>query len=288
MADDRNGGVFTFDAGGVTITALSDGEVEASFGLLRGIQPDDAARLLHSAGRPVPPRISVNCYALHLPEGIVLVDTGAGSTMPGLGRLPERLAQAGIAARDIVAVLLTHVHPDHSNGLTDASGNAVFPRANLIVHRNEMSYWFDDERMMRASPRRRDNNFVAPRRQFAPYMHRLRTFDAESLFEGVEPVALHGHTPGHTGYLVGSGPNRLLIWGDVVHVPSVQIPRPDVSVVLDEDAGAAAATRRQQLARAADQCIPVAGMHVDFPGLIRITRVRSGFTFQPLLHTEAP
>lgn len=288
MADDRNSGIFTFDAGGIRITALSDGDVEASLGMLLSIQQDDAAALLRSSGRPVPPRISVNCYALQLPEGIVLVDTGAGNTMPGLGRLPASLAQAGIAAQDIVAVLLTHVHPDHSNGLTDASGRAVFPHASLIVHRNEMSYWFDENRMMRASPRKRENNFAAPRRQFAPYMNRLRTFDTESIFDGIEPVALHGHTPGHTGYLVGNGPGRLLIWGDVVHVPAVQIPRPEVSVLLDENADAAAATRREQLAHAADERIAVAGMHVDFPGLIRIDRSDGEFTFQPLLQMGTP
>ena len=284
MADsDRGRDVFAFDAGGVAVTALSDGTVEASLGLLRGIPQSDAARLIELAGRPVPPRIAVNCFAVHLPEGIVLVDTGAGATMgPGLGRLPASLGKAGIAPRDVIAVLLTHAHPDHSNGLTDAAGNAIFPHADLIVHRNEVSYWFDDERMAQASPRKRENNFIAVRRQFAPYAERLRTFDAERVFSAIEPVALHGHTPGHTGYLVGDGPGRVLIWGDIVHIPAVQIPRPDVTVAVDEDTAAAVATRQRLLARAADAGLIVAGMHIDFPGLIRIGRAGGTFDFQPI------
>jgi glyoxylase-like metal-dependent hydrolase (beta-lactamase superfamily II) len=52
---------------------------------------------------------------------------------------------------------------------------------------------------------------------------RLETFDGPTEFlPGLRSVALPGHTAGHTGYLVESEGQRLLIWGDVVHVAAVQ------------------------------------------------------------------
>jgi hypothetical protein len=38
-----------------------------------------------------------------------------------------------------------------------------------------------------------------------------------------------GHTPGHTGWLIASGSDALLIWGDIVHVAEVQFARPDAA-----------------------------------------------------------
>jgi glyoxylase-like metal-dependent hydrolase (beta-lactamase superfamily II) len=52
---------------------------------------------------------------------VALVDTGAGDKLgPTLGKLLTNLAVAGIAPHQVDTVLLTHMHPDHSNGLTDA------------------------------------------------------------------------------------------------------------------------------------------------------------------------
>ena len=50
---------------------------------------------------------------------------------PTLGILPQTLAATGINATDIDTVLLTHLHPDHSNGLTGADGRRCSVRPSL-------------------------------------------------------------------------------------------------------------------------------------------------------------
>jgi glyoxylase-like metal-dependent hydrolase (beta-lactamase superfamily II) len=83
-------------------------------------------------------------------------------------------------------------------------------------------------------------------------------------------LPLTGHTPGHVGYRVRSGGQELLIWGDIIHWPAVQFARPDAAMTYDVDPGQAIATRKQILQEAAAKNLLVAGMHLPFPGLVRV------------------
>ena len=90
--------------------------------------------------------------------------------------------------------------------------------------------------------------------------------EAGPVLPGIEAIALPGHTPGHAGYLIGSGDERLLIWGDVVHLPAIQFAHPEVSLRYDIDGDLARASRQDIFARAAGERLLAAGMHMDFPG----------------------
>ena len=41
-----------------------------------------------------------------------------------------------------------------------------------------------------------------------------------------------GHTPRHTTYVVESKGERLVLWGDLMHVAAVQFPGPSVTIKL--------------------------------------------------------
>jgi glyoxylase-like metal-dependent hydrolase (beta-lactamase superfamily II) len=41
---------------------------------------------------------------------------------------------------------------------------------------------------------------------------------SEAIVDGVQLVSLHGHTPGHTGHEFSSKGQRILFWGDTIHV----------------------------------------------------------------------
>jgi glyoxylase-like metal-dependent hydrolase (beta-lactamase superfamily II) len=89
---------------------------------------------------------------------------------------------------------------------------------------------------------------------------------------GVTSMPLHGHTPGHSGYMIASGNDSLLIWGDIVHVPDIQIPRPEVTIEFDTDPPAAAATRKRVLDMVTKDRQLVAGMHMHFPGFAHVVK----------------
>ncbi|WP_240789847.1 MBL fold metallo-hydrolase [Roseomonas sp. HF4] len=269
--------------GDIVVTCVSDGFLEGSMAVLQNITVEDSSAMLRAAFRPVPRQTQLNCYLIQAAGRVALVDTGAGVHMQKTsGLLPRSLAAAGVAPADIDTVLLTHMHPDHSNGLAGPAGEALFPNAELVMHAAEPAYWMDEAieaEVIRSGQGVTSTGpyFPMGRRQIAPYRDRTRLFTGGEVFPGVTAVPLPGHTPGHTGYLVASGAESLLIWGDIIHVPEVQVARPEVTIQFDVDPGQAATMRRRMLDMAASERIHVAGMHLHFPGTAHILRDGDGF-----------
>lgn len=274
-------GLYHRRIGDVVVTALLDGYVDASFDALRGIEANDADAMLRAKFRPSPPRISVNSFLLRTADRMALVDTGSGDTMgPTLGRLQATLDAIGIPAASIDLVLLTHMHPDHSNGLTEASGTPRFPNAEIVVSEDDVRHWHDNGARARVEESQKVRYFDGARFQIKPYRDRLRPAHGE-VFPNVTAIPLAGHTPGHTGYLVASGGETLLIWGDICHVPDIQVARPEVAMAFDSDPHAAITTRRRTLDMAATDGVLVAGMHLHFPGFAHVTRHAAGHALEP-------
>jgi glyoxylase-like metal-dependent hydrolase (beta-lactamase superfamily II) len=259
--------------GDITVTAVSDGTLERTHEMMINVPEDEAKRRLAAAARSAFV-ISVNAFLIRSGDRLALVETGSGNYLgSSAGYLLANLAAAGVAPGDIDTILLTHMHPDHSAGLTDmTTGKANYEKAELLVHENEPKHWFDDAAMARGTEREKKLMFQQAREQTAPYRDRMRTFTGGEVLPGVTAFPFPGHTPGHTGYLVESGGERLLIWGDVVHMPEVQVPRPDVSMVVDTDPAMAAGTRRRVFDMVASDGLLVTGMHLHFPGFAHVVR----------------
>jgi len=275
-------GVYHRRLGDFVVTALSDGYVDAGFEVMRNITPDEARAILARDFRRSPPRIAVNAFAVHAKGRLILIETGSGASMgPTAGWLPRNLAAAGIDPAHVDTILLTHMHPDHSNGLADESGKACFESAEVVAHENEIAHWFDDGRMATATERQRIRYFEAARRQLAPYRNRVRRIGAGEVVPGITAIPIPGHTPGHTAYLIESAGEALIVWGDTVHVPEIQVARPDVTMEFDTDPGAAAARRRRIFDMAATDGLLIGGMHVHFPGFARLTRRDGGYALVP-------
>jgi glyoxylase-like metal-dependent hydrolase (beta-lactamase superfamily II) len=269
-------GVYRRRIGDIAVTAISDGYLDGAYEFMRDITPQDAERILKEAYRPAPPRISINCFVIHSGGRVALIETGSGNSMgPTLGKLPQNLAAAGVDTKSIDTILLTHMHPDHSNGLTDENGVAKFPHVELVVAERDVDHWFDDAAMARATERQQMRFFRWAREQIAPYQKQRRDARGE-VFPGVTTVPLYGHTPGHTGYLISSKGEQLLIWGDIVHIPDIQTRRPDVYMEPDVDGAAAIATRKRIMDQVATDRLLVAGMHMHFPGFLNLNRRPDG------------
>jgi len=266
----------TQQAGDFTITAISDGYLTASLDFLSNIDPSLAARMQSEAGQQEPAAVHINCYVVRGAGRTILIDAGAGGIKQWGGRLIRNLSLAGVEPGDIDTILLTHAHPDHVGGLVDAAGHIVFPNAELVVHQRELAFWQDDGNLSRASERAR-GNFLIARQVFSGYRNTLRTFAEGEVLPGIKAMPLPGHTDGHSGYLFESAGQSVLVWGDIVHFPHIQIQRPDVSIAFDQDASQAAATRSRLLDMVSSEGLLIAGMHLGELGFARIKRTGSGY-----------
>ncbi len=170
-------------------------------------------------------------------DGLILVDTGFSTfdvasparlpalfrttTGPRLAAEETALAQIralGFAAADVRHIVITHLDLDHAGGLVD------FPDAMVHVHAREHA-----AAIARTTARER-NRYLPSQWAHGPRWSLVdtdgetwRELPAARRLHGVDAdvglVALHGHTRGHSGIVVGgtTGP-ALLHAGDAVYL----------------------------------------------------------------------
>jgi len=97
----------------------------------------------------------------------------------------------------------------------------------------------------------------------------------------VKAVAIRGHTPGHSGYLITARRVSLLYIGDAVHHFVVSLRKPQWPNGFDGDRETAQASRSNLLGDLAKSGQLVYAGHFPFPGLGKIQHQGDGYVWVP-------
>lgn len=282
-------GFFRFMVGSFEVTAISDGTVKLPMVKMLTGKPEKTSATLKHAFLADEVETSVNTYLVNTGTKLVLIDTGAAGLFgPTLGNLLPNLKAAGYTPEQIDEIYITHMHPDHVGGLV-ANGAIAFPNATVRIDQADVAFWLDEARL-KAAPEAQKGFFQGAVASVNPYLaaKKLSPFTgATELVPGIRSQPSHGHTMGHTTYVVESDGQKLVLWGDLMHVAAVQFPEPSVAIQFDTDGKAATAERKKAYADAAKNGYLVGITHVPFPGVghVRTAAGGKGYEWFPLNYT---
>ena len=131
-------GFYRTHLGRYEVTAISDGTIPMDFAAVYlNTTPEEVKTAMEAAFRETPTPTSVNAFVINRGDRLVMVDAGTGTYLgKQLGHLTMNLEASGYRAEQIDDILLTHIHTDHSGGLT-VDGKRVFPNATVHVNQRE-------------------------------------------------------------------------------------------------------------------------------------------------------
>jgi len=277
-------GWYRLMVGSFEVTSLSDGTVGLHVEQILHAPAGRVAEALKQHHQETPLETSVNVWLINTGSRLVLVDAGAGTLFgPTLGKLATQIRAAGYQPEQVDDILITHMHPDHVGGLA-ADGQRVFPNATVHADKADADYWLSQAKA-EAAPKELKGFFQGASASLTPYVQagRFVPFEREGeIVPGIRTMAAHGHTAGHAVYVVESQGQRLVLIGDLIHVASVQLAAPEVTVAFDTDGPQAAQTRARVFAELAKDGSLVAVSHFSFPGVGRLHQAGKGWQWLPL------
>ncbi|WP_417684403.1 MBL fold metallo-hydrolase [Roseibium sp.] len=274
-------GVVRRKVGSFEVTALLDGYLPVGHELIIGYEEATAAALREAAFVPETGMvIPISAYLVNTGEKLILIDAGTSDKMgPTLGKVATALQAAGVTPDQIDAIFITHMHPDHLFGVLTPTGEKLFPNAELVLPETDRAFWYDDANM-NAAPESVRPFFVGARAAADAYQSRQTLFSGEAeLIKGIRPLALPGHTPGHSGFVLDSDGQTLIIAGDIMHAAAYQFAHPEWGIAFDVDPAAAVATRKRFFDQAASDRVMFAGAHIPFPGFGHVARDGDAYRF---------
>jgi glyoxylase-like metal-dependent hydrolase (beta-lactamase superfamily II) len=213
--------------GDAKLTMVNGGNFRLDGGAMHGVVPKTLWSKLVSCDAQNRCEYTTRCLLIEVAGKRLLVETGNGDKFPaklkdiyGIDHdrsIGDALREVGVEPDSIDAVVMTHLHFDHSGGTTrrTASGGLepVFKRARHIVQRLEWEDATHPHERNRASYLQ-DN--IGPLGDAGL----LQIVDGETeIAPGVRVVPTPGHTRGHQSVLIGApdaGAPKALFLGDVV------------------------------------------------------------------------
>jgi glyoxylase-like metal-dependent hydrolase (beta-lactamase superfamily II) len=285
-------GFYRYKVGDYECTSINDGA--RSFPMpdtfVRNVPKDQALAAADAAYMPKGMvTVPFNPQLINTGSKLILIDTGNGvanlePSKGAVGRTLQNLAAAGVDPKSIDIVLLSHLHPDHTNGISTLDGSIAFPNAEIMVPAKDWEFWTSDENASKAQSNEMMKNYFANvKKTFAGIESKVTKYEwGKEVAPGITSIATPGHTPGHTSFAVASGNSKVLIQSDVTNIPEFFLRNPDWHVAYDNDGELAQATRHKFYDMAAAEKATVIGFHFTFPSIGHVEKDGNGYRLVPI------
>ncbi|MCL2768326.1 MAG: MBL fold metallo-hydrolase [Synergistaceae bacterium] len=268
--------VAEFSVGKARVWAIADSTGERDMNVFPDADQNAISKLVPSGKSPSATMV----FLVKNGNETILVDTGNGTPSGDRASLlGAGLKRIGVDPGEITIILITHMHGDHIGGLI-RGGDKAFPSARVLSARIELDFWLD-KKSVELFPNRKAG-FELVQRIFSIYDSVSETFEfGTEVAPGIKAIDARGHTPGHTVFLLESEGEKLLFWGDLVHAAALQFPRPDINASYDMNPQESASARARFMELAATENLPIAGVHLPFPGIGTVEKnPEGGYVFK--------
>lgn len=289
-SDKQANGVYRYKIGTAQVTVVTDGArtFPLADGFILNAKKDDINAAL-AAAYMEKDKMTIHFAPVAVNSGgkLVVIDTGNGEAASGpskgaVGQFGANLAAAGIDAKAVDIVVISHFHGDHVNGLLTADNKPAFPNAEIKVPATEWAFWMDDGEMSRAPKGRMEDLFKNNRRIFDALGRKVTPYEwNKEVAPAITAIATVGHTPGHTSYVVSSGGSSVYIQSDVTNHPALFASNPGWHAAFDQDPAKAEETRRKVYDMVVAEKLMVQGFHYPFPGLGHVEKDGAGYRVVP-------
>jgi glyoxylase-like metal-dependent hydrolase (beta-lactamase superfamily II) len=279
---------YRFKLGDFEITVVSDGPLalgEPKPGVFPGTTKDEISKVLADNFLPVDSlSLEQNAVIVNTGDRLVLFDTGIGASKifgSTAGRLLTNLKAAGIDAKDIDAIVISHAHPDHCWGIMGVSGESNFPDAQIYLAESDLQFWTDEHNAQGPMADFLKQLIADTRKQLLPNRGRVQFVkDGQAVLPGIQAMAAPGHTVGHTVYLITSAGKTLCYAGDIAHHHHLIVERPRIQFVFDTDPQQAVASRLRVFDMLAKDRVAFIAYHFPWPGLGHLAKHGEGYHYE--------
>ncbi|HML08232.1 MAG TPA: MBL fold metallo-hydrolase [Xanthobacteraceae bacterium] len=286
-------GFYRYKVGDLECTSINDGARTFPMpdAFVRNVPKAEALAAAEAVYMP-PGMVTVpfNPQLINTGGKLVLIDCGLGSawfenSKGAVGRTVLNLIAAGVDPKNVDIVLMSHLHPDHTNGIRAADGAMAFPNAEIMVPAKDWAFWMSEENAAKAQSNQMMKDYFANvRKVYAGIEDKVTRYEAgREVAPGITSVATPGHTPGHTSFVVSSGSSTVLLQVDVCHIPQLFLRNPDWQVMYDVDPEEAARNRHKFYDMASAEKALVVGFHFPFPSQGHVEKDGAGYRLIPTL-----
>lgn len=285
-------GFYRYKVGSFECTSINDGARTFPMpdAFVKNVPKEQALAAAEAAYMPKGMvTVPFNPQLINTGSKLVLIDCGNGvanleSSKGAVGRTLQNLAAAGVDPKSIDIVLMSHLHPDHTNGIRAADGSMAFPNAEIMVPAKDWEFWMSDDNAAKAESNAMMKNYFANvRKIYAGIENKVTKYDWDKeVVTGITSIGTPGHTPGHTSFALVSGNSRALIQADVTNIPEFFLRNPDWHVAYDVDPMTAQATRHRFYDMASSEKAMVIGFHFTFPSIGHVEKDGSKYRLVPV------